>query len=78
MRMRLGRFLTIVSGAAVLTAAGLTGGTIARSPDEAELTRSLLGNYLAGRFAGNPNSDPAFWQPAPLLAKLVAEGKNFN
>ena len=51
MRMRLGRFLTIVSGAAVLTAAVLTGGTIARSADEAELTRSLLGNYLAGRFA---------------------------
>ncbi len=51
MRMRLGRFLAIVSGAATLSAVGLIGGTIARSPDEAELTRSLLGNYLAGRFA---------------------------
>ncbi len=51
MRMRLGRFLVIGIGAAVLTAAGMTGGTVARSPDEAEFTRSLLGNYLAGRFA---------------------------
>lgn len=30
------------------------------------------------RFAQNPNDDAAFWQPAPLLAKLVAEGKSFN
>jgi 3-hydroxyacyl-CoA dehydrogenase len=30
------------------------------------------------RFAANPHGDPAFWQPAPLLAKLAAEGKNFN
>jgi 3-hydroxyacyl-CoA dehydrogenase len=30
------------------------------------------------RFAGNPNADPAFWEPAPLLARLAAEGKNFN
>ncbi|HJV69709.1 3-hydroxyacyl-CoA dehydrogenase NAD-binding domain-containing protein [Ideonella sp.] len=30
------------------------------------------------RFAQNPNDDAEFWQPAPLLAKLVAEGKNFN
>jgi 3-hydroxyacyl-CoA dehydrogenase len=22
--------------------------------------------------------DPAFWQPAPLLARLAAEGKTFN
>ncbi len=51
MRIRLGRFLVIGLGAAVLTAVGMTGGTIARSPDEAEFTRSLLGNYLAGRFA---------------------------
>ncbi len=29
-------------------------------------------------FAGNPNADPAFWKPAPLLAKLAAEGKTFN
>ena len=30
------------------------------------------------RFAQNPLDDAAFWKPAPLLAKLAAEGKNFN
>ncbi|MEY4425998.1 MAG: hypothetical protein RL535_296 [Pseudomonadota bacterium] len=30
------------------------------------------------KFAQNPLDDGAFWQPAPLLAKLVAEGKTFN
>jgi len=30
------------------------------------------------RFARNPQDDAAFWQPAPLLARLVAEGKTFN
>jgi 3-hydroxyacyl-CoA dehydrogenase len=30
------------------------------------------------RFAQNPLDDARFWQPAPLLAKLVAEGKTFN
>jgi len=30
------------------------------------------------RFAKNPLDDAQFWQPAPLLAKLVAEGKTFN
>jgi 3-hydroxyacyl-CoA dehydrogenase len=30
------------------------------------------------RFAANPHGDPAFWEPAPLLAKLAAEGKTFN
>jgi 3-hydroxyacyl-CoA dehydrogenase len=30
------------------------------------------------RFARNPRDDAAFWQPAPLLAKLAAEGKSFN
>ncbi len=29
------------------------------------------------RFAQNPLDDAQFWQPAPLLAKLVAEGKTF-
>jgi 3-hydroxyacyl-CoA dehydrogenase len=29
------------------------------------------------RFAQNPLDDAKFWQPAPLLAKLVAEGKTF-
>ena len=30
------------------------------------------------RFATNPHDDAEFWQPAPLLAQLAAEGKNFN
>ena len=30
------------------------------------------------RFATNPNDDAAFWTPAPLLRRLVAEGKTFN
>ena len=30
------------------------------------------------RFAANPHGDPGFWTPAPLLAKLAAEGKTFN
>ena len=30
------------------------------------------------RFAKNPNDDATFWQPAPLLAKLAAEGKTFS
>ena len=30
------------------------------------------------RFAANPHDDGAFWQPAPLLAKLAAEGKSFS
>jgi len=30
------------------------------------------------RFARNPLDDAKFWQPAPLLARLVAEGKSFN
>ena len=30
------------------------------------------------RFALNPMDDAAFWQPAPLLARLVAEGKSFS
>ena len=31
-----------------------------------------------GRFAANPADDAAFWQPAPLLARLAAEGKSFT
>ncbi len=31
-----------------------------------------------GRFAQNPRDDASFWQPAPLLARLAAEGKTFN
>ena len=30
------------------------------------------------RFATNPQDDATFWQPAPLLARLAAEGKTFN
>ncbi len=30
------------------------------------------------RFAQNPLDDAKFWKPAPLLAKLAAEGKTFN
>jgi 3-hydroxyacyl-CoA dehydrogenase len=30
------------------------------------------------RFARNPLDDAQFWQPAPLLQRLVAEGKTFN
>ncbi len=30
------------------------------------------------RFARNPLDDASFWKPAPLLAKLAAEGKTFN
>ncbi len=30
------------------------------------------------RFAKNPNDDASFWEPAPLLAKLAAEGKTFS
>lgn len=29
-------------------------------------------------FARNPRAYPEFWQPAPLLQRLVAEGKNFE
>ena len=30
------------------------------------------------RFAQNPLDDVAFWKPAPLLARLAAEGKSFS
>ncbi|MGM9489867.1 3-hydroxyacyl-CoA dehydrogenase NAD-binding domain-containing protein [Ideonella sp. YS5] len=30
------------------------------------------------RFAQNPNDDASFWEPAPLIRKLVAEGKSFS
>ena len=42
--------------------------------------RRGLANVVATmqRFAANPNADPAFWKPAPLLAKLAGEGKTFN
>ena len=30
------------------------------------------------RFAQNPHDDAEFWKPAPLLARLAAEGKSFS
>ena len=30
------------------------------------------------RFARNPHDDAQFWQPAPLLARLAAEGRTFT
>ena len=30
------------------------------------------------RFARNPLDDAGFWKPAPLLARLAAEGRTFN
>jgi 3-hydroxyacyl-CoA dehydrogenase len=30
------------------------------------------------RFACNPHDDASFWQPAPLLARLVEQGKSFT
>ena len=30
------------------------------------------------KFAANPHDDASFWQPAPLLARLAAEGKSFS
>lgn len=30
------------------------------------------------RFAKSPQDDASFWKPAPLLARLAAEGKTFN
>jgi len=30
------------------------------------------------RFARNPHDDAAFWEPAPLLARLAADGKTFS
>ena len=30
------------------------------------------------QFRANPNVQPGFWEPAPLLSKLAAEGKTFN
>jgi 3-hydroxyacyl-CoA dehydrogenase len=46
------------------------------------LYADMLGLYNVvrsmSRLATNAHADPAFWQPAPLLAKLAAEGKTFN
>jgi 3-hydroxyacyl-CoA dehydrogenase len=29
------------------------------------------------RFQSNPHDDAAFWEPAPLIQRLVAESKTF-
>jgi 3-hydroxyacyl-CoA dehydrogenase len=46
------------------------------------LYADMLGLYNVvrsmARLATLAHADPAFWQPAPLLAKLAAEGKTFN
>ncbi|MBX3602088.1 MAG: enoyl-CoA hydratase/isomerase family protein [Rubrivivax sp.] len=42
-------------------------------------TQGLFNVVLAmKRFAANPHDDASFWQPAPLLARLAAEGKSFT
>ncbi len=56
MRASIGRLLTLMLGALALTAAGFFSQAPARSQDSAssgfeDVTTSLLGNYLAGRFA---------------------------
>jgi 3-hydroxyacyl-CoA dehydrogenase len=46
------------------------------------LYADMLGLFNAIRrmqaFATAPGADTAFWTPAPLLARLAAEGKTFN
>jgi 3-hydroxyacyl-CoA dehydrogenase len=46
------------------------------------LYADMQGLYNVARrmrqFAATANADAAFWQPAPLLANLAAEGKTFN
>jgi 3-hydroxyacyl-CoA dehydrogenase len=37
----------------------------------------LVARAMRG-FAANPHADAAFWKPAPLLARLAADGKTFN
>ncbi|MGC9236833.1 MAG: 3-hydroxyacyl-CoA dehydrogenase NAD-binding domain-containing protein [Thiomonas sp.] len=41
-----------------------------------------VGLFMVARrmrqFAAQPGGDAAFWQPAPLLAELAAQGKTFN
>jgi len=46
------------------------------------LYADMLGLYNVvrsmARLAANAHADPSFWRPAPLLARLAAEGKTFN
>src|SRR5882724_10783241 len=39
-----------------------------------------LKNVVAAmeKYAANPQGDPAFWKPAPLLARLALDAKTFN
>jgi 3-hydroxyacyl-CoA dehydrogenase len=52
---------------------------LARRPDA---LRDQVGLFNVAeamkRFAKNPRDDAKFWQPAPLIQKLVAEGKQFS
>jgi 3-hydroxyacyl-CoA dehydrogenase len=45
---------------------------------QAELTGLYDVVQRMGEFARNPAADPSFWQPAPLLARLAAEGRGFS
>ena len=50
-----------------------------RRPDAATRTSGLFNVVQAmKRFQQNPRDDAEFWKPAPLLARLAAEGKTFN
>ena len=40
--------------------------------------KGLTKRYTSGNAVLTVLDDAAFWQPAPLLARLVAEGKTFN
>ncbi len=46
------------------------------------LYADMVGLYNVARamrgFAAAPEGDARFWEPAPLLARLAAEGKTFN
>ena len=46
------------------------------------LYADTVGLYAVERrirqFASNPNADPGFWKPAPLLARLAAADGTFN
>jgi 3-hydroxyacyl-CoA dehydrogenase len=44
----------------------------------ADMVGLLMVERTMRRFATNPRVDAAFWQPAPLLARLAAEGRTFN
>jgi hypothetical protein len=39
---------------------------------------TVASSSSSGRWSSRRTADAAFWQPAPLLARLAAEGKTFN